>query len=849
MIYQAKKLLCYTTSIALLTSSLTPVYAGPNLHNNAQEDLADGERHRPRLLVPEDGLSEEVKTSAEAVQTWAPEFIKNLATHTYNKMSSMFEPTENASSHDLNSLKEYFAEDFAEEIEDIKTSQPNRKRLIDLQNIVWKGELSPYQYDKGLKELKPHVSKTLLNAAQDQFQTKLKSFPAFLNGNFQRDLITYLEDTRAGNTHVGNNQHTQQPIEDFEDLLNYYRGIQNPLDYTNILVDFRRIIQKNKHPLSLTDLQYGALNRAIVKAVKQRDAREYSALKAKSRFVQSALQELPYTGEDLPEGFNSSLSSIAKKDVIKGDYFSEPLSLMTTFKGLAQGAYNGMKYAIEHPGQAITLGLAGQVAASAALNVSRNLKRAIGDEFQINQNTTFDQYVPSVAGLTNGNAFVIWEGTQTGNLDVYGRVLFANGTALSNEFSVNQNTTGNQFDYSVASLTNGNVFVAWQGDQAGDSDIYGRIFSADGVALSNEFGINQAIFNPQIFPSVASLTNGNAFVAWANLNALDISGRIFSANGTALSNEFTINQVTTSVQLDPAVTGLTNGNVFVAWEGLQTGDYDIYGRIFAANGAPLSNAFTINQVTTSVQVIPSVASLTGGNVFVSWMGDQTGTYDIYGRVFSANGGALSNEFGINQNTIGIQQLPSVAGLTNGNAFVTWDGTQTGNGDIYGRLFSANGAPLSNEFTINQVTTSNQTNPSVASLTDGNVFVAWNGDQTGDYDIYGRIITLPSGTTTTGSSSTTVIPTTTSLASTTNPTSTSTTQGSTISSSTGGITTGGPSSLSTTSMSSTLTSNQGSSTSTGQVSSSHKLTPSWILSPAKGIASGFESLWNMAKGIK
>jgi len=521
MIYQAKKLLCYTTSIALLTSSLTPVYAAPNHHNSTQEDLADGERHRPRLLVPEDVLPGEVKTSPNSVQTWTPEFVKNLASHTYNKMSSWFEPTENASSHDLNSLKEYFAEDFAEEIEDIKTSQPNRKRLKGLQNIVWRGELSPYQYEEGLRELKPHASETLLKKVQDQFQTTLKSFPAFLNGNFQRDLLTFLNE----------NHHTQQPLEDFEELLNYYRGLQNPLDYTNTLVGLRRFIQKNKHPLSLTDPQYQALNRAIVKAVKQRDAKEYSALKAKSRFVQSALQELPYTGEDLPEGFNSSLSSIAKKDVIKGDYLSESLSLMTTFKGLAQGAYNGMKYALEHPGQAITIGLASQVAATAALSTSRNLKRAIGDEFQINQNTTLDQNYPSVASLTNGNAFVAWVGLQTGNFDIYGRILLPDGTALSNEFRINQVTTTLYQNYpSVASLTNGNVFVAWHGARAGTYDTYGRILLPNGTALSNEFRINQVTTYNQDFPSVASLMDGNVFVAWGGdqTGNLDSYGRVFS---------------------------------------------------------------------------------------------------------------------------------------------------------------------------------------------------------------------------------------------------------------------------------------------------------------------------------
>jgi len=354
--------------------------------------------------------------------------------------------------------------------------------------------------------------------------------------------------------------------------------------------------------------------------------------------------------------------------------------------------------------------------------------------------------------------------------------------------------------------------VAWEGDQTGDYDVYGRIFSADGAGISNEFRINQ---------------------------------------------------ITTFGQLEPAVTGLPNGNAFVAWSGSQTGNYDVYGRVFAANGTALNNEFLINQNTTSAQIIPSVASLTNGNAFVTWWGDQTGDYDIYGRVFSANGAALSNEFGINQITTGIQQTSpvasSVAGLTNGSAFVVWYGDQTGDYDIYGRLFSANGAPLGNEFSINQNATSAQRNPSVAGLTNGDAFVAWEDDQTGDYNIYGRILSLngtattgsssttiasttnnptTSQTVTTGSSSTTVIPTTTSLASTTNPTSTSTTQG--IVSSTGSTF------LSSTSMSSTLTSNQGSSTSTGQVSHSHKLTPSWILSPVMGIASGFKSLWNMAR---
>ena len=87
-------------------------------------------------------------------------------------------------------------------------------------------------------------------------------------------------------------------------------------------------------------------------------------------------------------------------------------------------------------------------------------------------------------------------------------------------------------------------------------------------------------------------------------------------------------------RLIPSVGGLTNGNVFVAWEGYQAGTSDIYGRVFFPNGTALGSEFSINQITHAVSIrLQSVAGLTNGNVFVAWEGDQAGNYDIYGRVF------------------------------------------------------------------------------------------------------------------------------------------------------------------------------------------------------------------------
>src|SRR3990167_5082809 len=809
MIYQSKKLICYTTSIALLTSSLSPVFAGKD-YNRVDDDSSVETRHRPVLLFSEDSSQEKAKAPANG-HTWAPEFVRDIASQAYKRVSSWFEREEDPfSSYDLSFLGVGGTEDFAEEIEDMKISGLDRRRLKGLQDMVWERNLSPYEYDKGLRELEHSDAEALLEGVRTKFQKKLRSAPASLNGAFQKDLLVFINHPCVRESRTEDmTPYTLPSIEEFEGLLTYYRGIQNPLDYTETLVGLNRLLQREGKSLNLTDQQSRDFRRTITTAIHKRDQKQYSHLRAQQRFIQAGFQELPFNGEEIPEGFNSSLPSVSPltaEEAIQEEERAEPFSFTSALKGLTHAAYKGAKYAVEHPAQTITAGLALQASAVAALN-----KRGMGSEFQINQNTGGLQYWPSVASLTNGNAFVAWNGDQTGSLDVYGRIFSASGTPLTNEFGINQVTSSTQQLPIVAGLTNGNAFTVWEGRQSG-GDIYGRIFSETGTALTSEFSINQVIAASQYTPSVAALTGGNAFVTWCGdqTGNGDIYGRIFFPNGTPLTNEFGINQVISSRQQFPIVAGLQNGNAFVVWFGDQTGNPDIYGRIFSATGTALTSEFSINQVIAGSQFAPSVAALTGGNAFVTWCGDQTGNTDVYGRLFFANGTALSNEISINTVTASFHDLPSITGLSNGNAFVAWYGEQTGNPDIYGRVFSATGTALTSEFSINTVTASEQYDPSVAGLTNGDAFTVWEGRQTGNGDIYGRVFYSPttsttSTTTSESSTSTTVNPTTSTVSSTTSSTTgptTSTPQESTSSSTTGAV-----------------------------LSSAHKLTPSWFLSCA------------------
>jgi hypothetical protein len=208
-----------------------------------------------------------------------------------------------------------------------------------------------------------------------------------------------------------------------------------------------------------------------------------------------------------------------------------------------------------------------------------------------------------------------------------------------------------------------------------------------------------------------------------------------------VSSEFQVSQNNAIDQRFPTVVSLPNGNVFIAYTGDLLGNFNVYGRLFDSNGNAISNAFNISSVTVGQQYSPSAASIPTGNVFVAWYGTQSGNYDVYGTVLDSAGTPLSNVFTISQNTTGYQYLPYVVGLPNLNEFfVTWYGNQSGNYEVYGRFFGTNGSANGNEIAITQEANGIQALPSAESLPNGDVFVAWAGDQTGNYELYGTVCT-------------------------------------------------------------------------------------------------------------
>jgi hypothetical protein len=166
------------------------------------------------------------------------------------------------------------------------------------------------------------------------------------------------------------------------------------------------------------------------------------------------------------------------------------------------------------------------------------------------------------------------------------------------------------------------VAVYWRGS-AGASDIYLRRFTANGTLLGPEQQVNVDRRQSQGQPVVATAPNSSFMVAWQRSpvpgTTQDILARRFSANGKPLGDPFQVNNVHQLDQRYPVVAADAQGNYFVSWQSYIPGfNWDIKGRLFRNDGAPVADEVRLNQVRQLEQESPQVCFSPEGTVIAGW---------------------------------------------------------------------------------------------------------------------------------------------------------------------------------------------------------------------------------------
>ncbi|MEO1365912.1 MAG: hypothetical protein AAFX50_01960 [Acidobacteriota bacterium] len=364
-------------------------------------------------------------------------------------------------------------------------------------------------------------------------------------------------------------------------------------------------------------------------------------------------------------------------------------------------------------------------------------------EFRVNSYTPGLQLYPAVAGLGDGGFVVVWQSSRSPGADsdrdsILGRRFDASASPLGDDFQVNADTTSKQISPRVESLAGGGFVVVWiteppPGQGAGLGDIKGRIFDAAGAPVASEFQVDPPDSETLAFrPAVAAADAGGFAVVWHDTDE-EVFIRSFDAAGTALGAPVLLDT-------DPCLktSGLSTvaGVDYVAlWRctggaTLQT----ISLRRFGADGLPLA-ATQVGPETAGALAATPVDD--GFLVFVPDASESTGWR---GERFDLGGEPTGK-------TLSMTIPLALAAVDEGFVTVWSDnvpaGTDTDRQSVkFGRV-SPGGQVLNPAQQVNVFTTQDQVSADVAALPGGSFVVVWRSSFSADDDelasIRGRVL--------------------------------------------------------------------------------------------------------------
>ena len=312
-----------------------------------------------------------------------------------------------------------------------------------------------------------------------------------------------------------------------------------------------------------------------------------------------------------------------------------------------------------------------------------------------------------------GGYVVVWQdtnapGEDTDEWDVVAQILPEAGPAALPDgdarILVNASTTGSQTSPSVVCMADGTFMVVWEQlhDGAQEPEIYAQRFGPDGSKSGGEFQLNSYVPDDQRYPVLSRLSYTGVIAAWGSNkqeNSWDVFTQRLNASFVKDGSEALVNVFTNSLQNRPAVAGFAGtkaGAYVIAWEsfGNDAGSLGVVFNLFDKNGDAVypSDSLVNKMVQSGAQRDPAVAVLEDNHFVVVWEtpglsydDDQEGiaarTYDVYGL------GLETNEFLVNEETIGKQINADVAALQGNGYVVVWLTNPGGNNySIKGRVF-------------------------------------------------------------------------------------------------------------------------------------------------------------------
>jgi Ca2+-binding RTX toxin-like protein len=184
-----------------------------------------------------------------------------------------------------------------------------------------------------------------------------------------------------------------------------------------------------------------------------------------------------------------------------------------------------------------------------------------------------DRHDPTIAASPDQSTLAIaWDDQGSIKAALYN----AAGTQIAAEFRIDAAAAANVFAPVITWLNNDQYVVSWVQSNAagaGGNDVKARIFQggASPAPLTDIFSVNTTTAGNQQAPAITALPNGGFAIAWEDASGIGLDGgpairlQAFDAAGGKVGGEIIVNTTTSGIQDEPSLAALPDGRIVVTW--------------------------------------------------------------------------------------------------------------------------------------------------------------------------------------------------------------------------------------------------------------------------------------------
>jgi hypothetical protein len=260
--------------------------------------------------------------------------------------------------------------------------------------------------------------------------------------------------------------------------------------------------------------------------------------------------------------------------------------------------------------------------------------------------------------------------------------------------------------------------------------------------------VNDNKANDQAVPVIAAVPGHGLFVVWQDMRSgnWDIYGSTSLNNGTSFApNKRADDSIRTSDQIEPAVAVSLNGTILLAWQDNRrsTFDYDVFFAKSYDGGATFTRNVRVDDPTNNIswQERPSIAVTDRGIIYVAWTDDRTGTGLRVRGAFSTDGGATFSPSAEIVPSGGASGQTGVAVVSNGDRiFAAFMDNISGVPHPYVCVSTNGGKSFNSPTRLDNTGSSeaSQRGVSIAPMPRGGIVAVWEDSRNGNGDIYASI---------------------------------------------------------------------------------------------------------------